>query len=194
MCDDEWDEVPWLENEGFVQTLVDKVDFLDILDKYGLEYHRAGSSHKLLCPLPRHTERTPSFTVTGPFFKCFGCGAGGSVIDFVMIYKGCVRYRAIEDIAKIAGFTEDDIDDDFVPVKYNPEHTVLPYVFNAGVVIREHLASVKNSKDYYKWDQRAKKWFDRLDHYMNNLEDEQWETAKDYSLKIKCFIEKSGDK
>ena len=192
MCDDGWEDVPWLENENFVQTLLDKIDFLDILDKYGMEYHKVGSSYKLLCPLPGHSERTPSFTVNGPFFKCFGCCSGGNIIDFMMLYKGCVRYKAIEEIAEIAGFSEDDIDDDFVLIRRDPEQTVLPYIFRSGILIRNHLNSLKGTDLYYIWDKKAKKWFNRLDNYMNALEDDQWEIAKDYYLKIQSFINKNG--
>ena len=196
---DGWEnDSPWLENDGFVKTLIDKVDFLDILDRYGLEYQRTGSansSHKLRCPFPAHYnggERTPSLHIStaGNMFKCFGCNAGGTIIDFVMLYRGMPRYKAIEEIAKISGFTEDDIDKEFVPIHRDLEQLVLTHVYRAGILIRDHLNQIKHLEIYPKWEKQASKWFKKLDYFMLELEDDQWETAKTYYDRIVRCIKK----
>jgi DNA primase len=61
-------------------------DIVEIIDGY-VPLKKAGSKFKARCPF--HQEKTPSFNVdpARQFFKCFGCGKGGSVIDFVMLYE-----------------------------------------------------------------------------------------------------------
>lgn len=55
------------------------LDMEEVARRYGVEVNRA---HKALCPF--HAEKTPSLSLKGNFFTCFGCGMSGSVIDFVM--------------------------------------------------------------------------------------------------------------
>ena len=72
---------------------------------------RAGSNVKGLCPF--HSEKTPSFTVypgTQSFF-CFGCGAGGDVVNFVMRMENLDYRSALETLAKRAGIALPDFDD-----------------------------------------------------------------------------------
>ena len=67
----------------FAQEITDRVSMNDILAQCGLE----PNNHGFIC-CPFHNEKTPSFKVykDGTRFKCFGCGEGGSVIDFAMKY------------------------------------------------------------------------------------------------------------
>ena len=61
-------------NEKFIEELKNKNNIVDVVGGYcGLR--KRGNSHWACCPLPGHSEKTPSFTVneSGQFFKCFGC-------------------------------------------------------------------------------------------------------------------------
>lgn len=71
---------------------INKPDILDVLQSEGLEFLRRGKNHIGLCPF--HAERTASFVVNPErqCFKCFGCGASGDSIDFIMKLKG-ISYR-----------------------------------------------------------------------------------------------------
>jgi DNA primase len=66
---------------------------------------RAGTEYKACCPF--HDEKTPSFTVsqTKQFYHCFGCGAHGTAIGFLMDYDGLSFPDAIEDLAGSIGLT-----------------------------------------------------------------------------------------
>ena len=101
-------------DEKFIEELKLKNNIVDIVGKYCVLKKR-GSSHWACCPLPGHSERTPSFTVNeaGQFFKCFGCGRGGDVITFIktmenLDYVGAVRY-----LAENAGMAMPDDDRDY---------------------------------------------------------------------------------
>ncbi len=101
-------------DEKFIEELKLKNNIVDIVGKYCVLKKR-GSSHWACCPLPGHSEKTPSFTVNeaGQFFKCFGCGRGGDVITFIrtienLDYVGAVRY-----LAENAGMAMPEDDRDF---------------------------------------------------------------------------------
>jgi DNA primase len=77
-------------------------DIVDVVGSY-FPLKRAGTLYKALCPF--HQERTPSFTVNPQrqIFKCFGCGAGGSVFRFVMNYENIEFPAAVKKLADRAG-------------------------------------------------------------------------------------------
>lgn len=56
----------------------------EVVRQYGIEINRAG-----FCRCPFHTEKTASMKIYAQSFYCFGCGAGGDVIDFVRLYEQC---------------------------------------------------------------------------------------------------------
>ncbi|MBQ4066537.1 MAG: DNA primase, partial [Clostridia bacterium] len=79
----------------------------DVISSY-VTLSRSGSNLKGLCPF--HSEKTPSFTVHSGdgFFYCFGCGAGGDVITFVMRMENLDYMAALEFLAKRCGVTLPD--------------------------------------------------------------------------------------
>lgn len=84
--------------ESFVQELLSRVDIVDVVERY-ITLKKAGANLQACCPF--HSEKTPSFTVSPAkqFYHCFGCGAHGSAIGFVMQYAGLGFVEAIEDLA-----------------------------------------------------------------------------------------------
>lgn len=77
-------------------------DIVEVVQGY-IPLKRAGVMWKALCPF--HQERSPSFSVNPQrqIFKCFGCGAGGSVIRFVMTYENLDFVSAAKKLAERAG-------------------------------------------------------------------------------------------
>ena len=71
----------------FIQTLLARTDIVDVIDRL-VPLRKAGANYQACCPF--HSEKTPSFTVspTKQFFHCFGCGAHGTAIGFLMDYSG----------------------------------------------------------------------------------------------------------
>lgn len=204
---DDWDKIeePWIEIDNFNKVILDKIYILDILDKYKIDYTRTASgnfTHKLICPFPNHLsgqERTASLYISerNNDFHCFGCNSNGSIIDFMMLFLGIQYYRALELLAKFGGITGDNLDEELLRPreKIDPNHTTMPYIFKAGVLIREFLNNKRESKDYIKWCLWADKQFRRLDYYLNTLNDEQWEVVKKYHDKVYKYIEfKKGSK
>ncbi len=90
--------------ESFIQELLNRVDVVDVIDK-SVPLKKAGANYSACCPF--HNEKSPSFTVspTKQFYHCFGCGAHGTAIGFVMEYQGLSFVEAIHDLARMAGMT-----------------------------------------------------------------------------------------
>lgn len=88
--------------ESFVQDLLARIDIVDVVERY-VPLKKAGANYSACCPF--HSEKTPSFTVSPSkqFYHCFGCGAHGSAIGFLMQHAGIGFIEAIEDLASAAG-------------------------------------------------------------------------------------------
>ena len=88
--------------QDFIQQLLSRVDIVDVIDKH-VKLKKAGQNYSACCPF--HNEKTPSFSVspTKQFYHCFGCGAHGSAIRFLMDYDRLEFPDAIEELAARAG-------------------------------------------------------------------------------------------
>ena len=86
----------------FIEDLLVRVDIVDLIDSY-VPLKKAGNSYKARCPF--HTEKSPSFSVNRnkQFYHCFGCGAGGNAISFLMAFSHLEFVEAIEDLAGFVG-------------------------------------------------------------------------------------------
>ncbi len=87
----------------FVERLKSAVDIVRVVSEYVPRLEKRGARYVGLCPF--HNEKTPSFTVhaTHQFYKCFGCGAGGDVIQFVMEIENLTFYEALKHLAERYG-------------------------------------------------------------------------------------------
>ena len=90
--------------QAFIQDLLHRVDIVDVVDRH-VRLKRAGANYVACCPF--HSEKTPSFTVsqTKQFYHCFGCGAHGTAIGFVMEYSGLGFIDAVKELAQSVGMT-----------------------------------------------------------------------------------------
>jgi DNA primase len=88
--------------QSFIADLLNRVDIVDVVGQH-VKLKKAGANYQGLCPF--HAEKSPSFSVspTKQFYHCFGCGAHGSAISFLMEYSGLGYVDAIEDLARSAG-------------------------------------------------------------------------------------------
>ena len=90
--------------ESFIQELLSRIDIVEVINKVS-PLKRTGKNFMCCCPF--HKEKTPSFSVSQQkqFFKCFGCGASGNVIGFLMRYEGLSYPEAIRKLAELIGMT-----------------------------------------------------------------------------------------
>ena len=88
--------------QSFIDDLLARVNVLDIVEAR-VKLKRTGKNYSGLCPF--HKEKSPSFTVNSEkqFYYCFGCGAGGNSLSFLMEHDRLSFPEAVEELAKLAG-------------------------------------------------------------------------------------------
>ena len=131
--------------ESFVEELLGRVDIVELIERH-VPLKRSGREFHACCPF--HDEKTPSFTVSPQkqFYHCFGCGAHGTVIGFMMNYEGLEFVDAVEELARQAGLT--------VPreagAKRQPEESLLSTLEAAKRYYQEQLRVHPEGTDYLK--------------------------------------------
>lgn len=95
--------------QSFIQDLLSRVDIVDVVGRY-VQLKKGGANYMGLCPF--HNEKSPSFSVspTKQFYHCFGCGAHGTAIGFLIEYSGLGFVDAVKDLAQGVGMTVPDQD------------------------------------------------------------------------------------
>ena len=88
----------------FIDELLTKVDIVDIIDEQ-VPLKKGGANYMACCPF--HKEKSPSFSVSPSkqFYHCFGCGAHGSAIGFIMEHQGLSFIETVQHLADRVGMT-----------------------------------------------------------------------------------------
>lgn len=88
--------------QQFIDDVLDRVDIVEVIDKR-VTLKKAGRNYTACCPF--HNEKTPSFSVNPDkqFYYCFGCGAGGNSVGFIMDYDSLDFPAAVESLAAMVG-------------------------------------------------------------------------------------------
>ncbi|MBK9494604.1 MAG: DNA primase [Alphaproteobacteria bacterium ADurb.BinA280] len=132
--------------DSFIDALLARTDIVEVIDSR-VKLRRAGREYTACCPF--HDERSASFTVspTKQFYHCFGCGAHGTAIKFVMEYDRLEFVDAVEELAKRVGMevphderAQRGPQDDFAPL-YAATRTASDW-------FRQQLASAAAAKVY----------------------------------------------
>jgi DNA primase len=88
--------------QTFIDDLLDRTDIVDVIDRR-VKLRKTGKNYTARCPF--HDEKTPSFSVNPEkqFYYCFGCGAGGNALGFLMDYENLEFPQAVENLAGALG-------------------------------------------------------------------------------------------
>jgi DNA primase len=102
--------------QSFITDLLNRVDIVDVVGRY-VQLKKGGANYMGLCPF--HNEKSPSFTVspTKQFYHCFGCGAHGTSIGFLIEYSGMGFVDAVKDLAQNVGMVVPEADDKIPPAQ-----------------------------------------------------------------------------
>jgi DNA primase len=102
--------------QSFIQDLLNRVDIVDVVGRY-VQLKKGGANFMGLCPF--HNEKSPSFTVspTKQFYHCFGCGAHGTAIGFLIEYSGLGFVEAVKDLAQNVGMIVPENEDRLPPAQ-----------------------------------------------------------------------------
>lgn len=90
--------------QSFIDDILNRLDIVDVVDSR-VKLKRTGKNYSACCPF--HNEKTPSFTVSPDkqFYYCFGCGASGNALGFIMEFDRLSFMETIESTAKTFGLT-----------------------------------------------------------------------------------------
>ncbi len=134
----------------FIDEVLAYTDIVELIDSR-VPLKRSGSNHMACCPF--HGEKTPSFSVSQPkqFYHCFGCGASGDAIRFLMEYEHQSFVEAIEELAQMAGLQVPKIAYSTEPQKKAPEQfELLDQVSNYYQHQLKHHPKSAQVQDYVK--------------------------------------------
>ncbi|MBP5996343.1 MAG: DNA primase [Azonexus sp.] len=136
--------------ESFIQDLLARVDIVDLVDAY-VPLKKAGANYAACCPF--HNEKSPSFTVspTKQFYHCFGCGAHGTAISFVMEYQGLGFIDAVKELASRAGMQVPESDRrSFHDEKPGQTRTLIDVMARAAAYYKDQLKKSPRAIEYCK--------------------------------------------
>ena len=135
--------------QSFIQDLLNRVDIVDVVERY-VPLKRAGANYVACCPF--HGEKTPSFTVsqTKQFYHCFGCGAHGTAIGFMIEYAGVGFIDAVKDLAQSAGMQMPEFKPERPRGKTDEGDDLYTLLLKAAQYYRGQLKNAPRAIDYLK--------------------------------------------
>ena len=135
--------------DSFKRDLLNRVDIVDIIQRH-LTLKKAGANFSACCPF--HNEKSPSFTVSPSkqFYHCFGCGAHGDAIGFLMEYSGLGYIEAIKELAAGAGMTLPDFEPRLGKKKEETGPDLYDIMQRATQYYREQLKASPHAIEYLK--------------------------------------------
>ena len=139
---------------SFIQELIARADIVEIVGRY-VQLKKGGANFMGLCPF--HSEKSPSFTVspTKQFYHCFGCGAHGNAIGFLMEHGGMGFVEAVHDLAGQYGLQvpEEDAspqDRARAASQRQKQASLSDVLEKAGEAYKAHLKRSDRAVNYFK--------------------------------------------
>ncbi len=131
----------------FIDTLLARVDIVDVIDRR-VPLKKAGQNYQACCPF--HSEKTPSFTVspTKQFYHCFGCGAHGTALGFLMEYEHMSFPDAVAALAQDVGLAIPESAQ--VPDRPRPPPALWDALEQAARFYKQRLKETPRAIDYLK--------------------------------------------
>jgi DNA primase len=135
--------------ESFKNDLLNRVDIVDVINAR-VPLKKSGANYVACCPF--HTEKTPSFTVSQPkqFYHCFGCGAHGNAIGFLMEYAGLGYVDAVKDLAGMVGMQLPEYEPRGGPRPESQGPDLYEFMDRAARFYRESLKQAPTAIEYLK--------------------------------------------
>jgi DNA primase len=135
--------------QSFIQDLLGRVDIVEVVDRH-VKLKRAGSNYVACCPF--HSEKTPSFTVspTKQFYHCFGCGAHGTAVGFLMEHGGLGFVEAVKDLAQSVGMKVPEVRTDSERRRAEVGESLHDLLLRAAHYYRAQLKEAAHAVEYLK--------------------------------------------
>lgn len=136
--------------QDFIDELVARADIVKFIEARGINLKRKGREYAACCPF--HNEKTPSFYVSPAkqFYHCFGCGAHGTVIGFLMQYEGLDFRDAVETLADYLGMQIPLANDTAVHTQPRPNDELYAALQSAARYYYANLRHAPHAIEYLK--------------------------------------------
>jgi len=130
--------------QHFIDELISRTDIIEVIGSR-VQLKRAGREYKACCPF--HDEKTASFTVSAEkqFYHCFGCGAHGTVLGFVMDYDHLGFVEAVEELAARTGL---EVPREGGGAPAQPHEELYVGMERASLLFRQSLSSEPKAREY----------------------------------------------
>ncbi|WP_018150243.1 DNA primase [Leeia oryzae] len=135
--------------QSFIDDLLARADIVSVIDRY-VPLKKTGINYSACCPF--HQEKTPSFSVSPAkqFYHCFGCGANGNALGFVMEYQGLGFVDAVKQLAADYGMTVPDVRSDQAVQVQATISPLIAVLEQASQFYRTRLKTASVAIDYLK--------------------------------------------
>jgi DNA primase len=132
--------------QPFIDQVLNQTDIVDLINGY-IDLKNKGKEYTACCPF--HGEKTPSFTVSPEkqFYHCFGCGAHGTAINFLMMHEGLQFIEAIEVLANRLGL---EVTTENGGTHQNDHHKLYLALEEANKYYQQQLRANQNAIAYLK--------------------------------------------
>ncbi len=161
----------------FIDELLVRVDIVDLIDSH-VPLKKTGNNFVARCPF--HAEKTPSFSVNRKkqFFHCFGCGASGNAITFLMDFSHLDFVEAVEDLAGFIGVDVPRESGDYQPSSSNKDKSSQLYALmeQAAAFYVEQLRTGNEGKKAVEYLKNRGVDSDCADSFMLGYAPDQWKT------------------
>lgn len=135
--------------QGFIDDVLNRTDIVELVSQR-VNLKKAGNGeYKACCPF--HSEKTPSFTVSGKkqFYHCFGCGEHGNALGFLMAFENMAFRDAVEILARQAGL-ELPADDDAEVAQHSQQKPILQLLKEIATFYKRQLTQHAHAQQYLK--------------------------------------------
>jgi DNA primase len=139
--------------QQFIDDLLRRVDVVEVVGQH-VQLKRTGANYSGLCPF--HTEKSPSFSVSPSkqFYHCFGCGAHGTALGFLIEHLGLPFPQAVEDLARRVGLEvprqANDIDPEQKKQETDRRTRLKSQLLEAAKFYQRRLKDSPHAVDYLK--------------------------------------------
>ena len=135
--------------DTFIDDMLARTDIVDLIDSY-VPLKKTGKNYSACCPF--HQEKTPSFTVSPDkqFFYCFGCGANGNSVGFLMDYSNLGFVDAVKRLAEINGTEVPELSQDVIVESNKPIYDALEQANKFYQQQLRHHGQKQKAIDYLK--------------------------------------------
>ena len=136
-----------MKTDRLLEDIKSRIDIVDFISGY-VQLKKSGQNWKGLCPF--HQEKTPSFMVSQSkqIFHCFGCGAGGDVITFLLKHDSLSFHEAVTMLAQKAGISLDAGRIDQKSIQ--KDELIRKVLQEAGIFFADKLRGNRDAEEYFK--------------------------------------------